>query len=127
MGKSSPKEMKPLVILLLCSTLVIARGSTGPLLNCYHEQEGSRYQECQMQKGYQTCFTKYDENQSVTMRGCSTKRPVFFVECENHTSGARNEQVCYCSFDFCNGSDFACRANICLCICTALIIAYIGK
>ena len=27
------------------------------------------------------------------MRGCSTKRPVFFVECENHASGAKNESV----------------------------------
>ena len=80
---------------------------------------------------YLDCFSSIINvsisDQVVTMRGCSTKRPVFFVECENHASGVKNEQVCYCSFDFCNGSDFACSADICLCICTALIIAHIGN
>ena len=53
----------------------------------------------------------YISDNVVTMRGCSTKRPVFFVECENHMSGLIQEQICYCSFDFCN---HASRADLCL-------------
>ena len=63
----------------------------------------------------------------ITLRGCSTKRPVYFFECENHMTGLKNEQVCYCSFDLCNRSVFACRASFCFCICASLLIIKIVR
>ena len=41
---------------------------------------------------------------AIARRGCSTKMPMFHVECENHVSGVRNEKFCYCSFQLCNGA-----------------------
>ena len=38
----------------------------------------------------------------VVARGCATKAPVFYVECENHQSKRNIEEFCYCSFNFCN-------------------------
>lgn len=38
----------------------------------------------------------------VVLRGCSSRRKMFHVECESHLSGLNNEQICYCSFDLCN-------------------------
>ena len=32
------------------------------MMQCYHETEGGKYQECEMQDGFQTCFTKYDQS-----------------------------------------------------------------
>ena len=40
--------------------------------------------------------------QEVVLRGCSSRRKMFHVECESHLSGLKNEQICYCSFDLCN-------------------------
>ena len=62
---------------------------------------------------YQTCW-RYDVIQRkyfsfsgnisglVVARGCATKAPVFYVECENHQSKRNIEEFCYCSFNFCN-------------------------
>jgi hypothetical protein len=41
----------------------------------------------------------------IVRRGCSTKMPMFHVECENHVSGTRNEKFCYCSYELCNRQD----------------------
>jgi hypothetical protein len=38
----------------------------------------------------------------IILRGCSSKRKMFHIECESHLSGTRNEQFCYCSYDLCN-------------------------
>ena len=64
-------------------------------------------------------------DQVITLRGCSTKRPVFFVECESHMSDLNYEQFCYCSFDLCNATVFGCTANVCLCICAFVMIIII--
>ena len=42
---------------------------------------------------------------AIVRRGCSTKMPMFHVECENHVSGTRNEKFCYCSYELCNRQD----------------------
>ena len=52
-------------------------------------------------------------------------RPLYFVECENHMSGLKTEQFCYCSFDLCNGTLLGCTVNACLCICAYLMIIII--
>ena len=78
-------------------------------MRCYSEKTGPKYQICDKSYGFQTCFTKYDaskfsysklsrfssnlwillENQ-VVLRGCSSKRKMFHIECESHLSGTRN-------------------------------------
>ena len=35
-------------------------------------------------------------------RGCATKRPMLYVECEAHKSKSVLEEFCYCSYDLCN-------------------------
>ena len=55
----------------------------------------------------------------VVARGCATKDPVYYVECENHQSKWRSEEFCYCSYNFCNGGRVTGR-NFCL-ICLSLI------
>ena len=35
-------------------------------------------------------------------RGCATKRPMLYVECEAHKSKNVLEEFCYCSYDLCN-------------------------
>jgi len=72
-------------------------------IRCYQQKKGSKFQECRKRDGFHTCFSKYDHNHNVILRGCSSKRKMFHVECENHLSGARNEQFCCCSYDLCNG------------------------
>ena len=41
----------------------------------------------------------------LVARGCSTKRPLFHIECENHKSGTKSEEFCYCSYDLCNSEE----------------------
>merc|ERR1712106_397210 len=71
-------------------------------LRCYSEPSGPKYQICDKSFGFQTCFTKYDDSQKIVLRGCSSKRKMFHIECESHLSGTRSEQFCYCSYDLCN-------------------------
>merc|ERR1712106_783130 len=71
-------------------------------LRCYSEPSGPKYQICDKSFGFQTCFTKYDHSQKIILRGCSSKRKMFHIECESHLSGNRNEQFCYCGYDLCN-------------------------
>eukprot|EP00092_Neocalanus_flemingeri_P052244 GFUD01061005.1.p1 GENE.GFUD01061005.1~~GFUD01061005.1.p1 ORF type:complete len:134 (+),score=14.79 GFUD01061005.1:242-643(+) len=73
-------------------------------MRCYSEKSGPKYQICDKSFGFQTCFTKYDDIKQVVLRGCSSKRKMFHVECESHLSGTRNEQFCYCSYDLCNNA-----------------------
>merc|ERR1719270_1166541 len=73
-------------------------------MRCYSEKTGPKYQICDKSFGFQTCFTKYDDKKQVVLRGCSSKRKMFHIECESHLSGTRNEQFCYCSYDLCNAS-----------------------
>jgi len=73
-------------------------------MRCYSEKTGPKYQICDKTVGFQTCFTKYDDKKQVVLRGCSSKRKMFHIECESHLSGTRNEQFCYCSYDLCNAS-----------------------
>merc|ERR1740137_89179 len=76
-------------------------------MRCYSEKTGPKYQICDKSFGFQTCFTKYDDRKKVVLRGCSSKRKMFHIECESHLSGTRNEQFCYCSYDLCNtGADY---------------------
>ena len=87
-------------------------------MKCYSDKEGMKFQQCKKKLGYRTCFTEYDKSKwfqymlryyfklftegQVLRRGCSTKMPMFHVECENHISGTRSEKFCYCSYDLCN-------------------------
>ena len=88
-------------------------------MRCYSEKTGPKYQICDNSFGFQTCFTKYDDSEKdeignildnvssfsgkqIVLRGCSSKRKMFHIECESHLSGTRNEQFCYCSYDLCN-------------------------
>ena len=40
----------------------------------------------------------------IVARGCSTKRPMLYVECEAHKSKNVLEEFCYCSYDLCNAT-----------------------
>ena len=87
-------------------------------LKCYTARSGDKYQFCSTKEGLQTCFTKFEMGEArlwrwcesegcdageVVGRGCSTKRPLYHVECEDHDSGpGRQELYCYCSFPLCN-------------------------
>merc|ERR550517_2287364 len=73
-------------------------------IHCYSDPQGGKLQQCEAKLGYRTCFTKLDIKGRVLTRGCSTKRPVFHVECENHVSGPQRERFCYCSHQLCNSS-----------------------
>ena len=78
-------------------------------MRCYSEKTGPKYQICDKSYGFQTCFTKYDDSKfyysklswffsnlwillenQVVLRGCSSKRKMFHIECESHLSGTRN-------------------------------------
>ena len=41
---------------------------------------------------------------NIVLRGCSSKRKMFHIQCESHLSGTRNEQFCYCGYDLCNAA-----------------------
>merc|ERR1740137_137414 len=71
-------------------------------MRCYSESSGPKYQICDKSFGFQTCFTKYDDSRKIVLRGCSSMRKMFHIECESHLSGTRNEQFCYCGYDLCN-------------------------
>lgn len=73
-----------------------------PDIHCFSDTGAVKLQLCEAKLGYRTCFTKLDPDGRVATRGCSTKRPVFHEECENHVSGARKERFCYCSSHLCN-------------------------
>jgi hypothetical protein len=40
----------------------------------------------------------------IVLRGCSSKRKMFHIQCESHLSGTRNEKFCYCGYDLCNAA-----------------------
>ena len=109
------------LILTILITIFYFRLQGKTSLLCYSEKTGPKYQICDNSFGFQTCFTKYDaskkdniidifENISsfsgkeIVLRGCSSKRKMFHIECESHLSGTRNEQFCYCGYDLCNGA-----------------------
>ena len=88
-------------------------------LLCYSEVAGPKRQICDTSFGFQTCFTKYNHSEhfldyfyivlmifssdhEIILRGCSSKRKMFHIECESHLSGTRSEQFCYCGYDLCN-------------------------
>jgi len=86
------------VLLMQCN----ARHGSGDDMKCYSERDGSKFQLCQKRLGYRTCFVQYDKDGGIVRRGCSTKMPMFHVECENHVSGVKSERFCYCSYHLCN-------------------------
>jgi len=73
-------------------------------IRCYGGKDGGKFQDCHIDFGFQTCFTKFENGVRVA-RGCSTKRPMLYVECEQHKSKNVLEEFCYCSYDLCNTSD----------------------
>merc|ERR1719411_1518588 len=85
-------------------TSVVTGGDSKTSMRCYSEKTGQKYQICNKSFGFQTCFTKYDDKHQVVLRGCSSKRKMFHIECESHLSGTRNEKFCYCSYDLCNST-----------------------
>ena len=63
-------------------------------------------------------------------RGCATKRPMLYVECEAHKSKNVLEEFCYCSFDLCNQSSikmFSCTLIILTAICQILYDGLLGR
>ena len=44
----------------------------------------------------------YVSESEIVLRGCSSNRKMFHVECESHLSGGSNIQFCYCGYDLCN-------------------------
>jgi len=107
-------SIKHIGILFLCSDIRLsqqkdiytvtgnARHGSVDDMKCYSEKDGSKFQLCQKRLGYRTCFVQYDKDGGIVRRGCSTKNPMFHVECENHVSGIKSEKFCYCSYHLCN-------------------------
>merc|ERR1711892_1087402 len=93
-------------------------------LLCYSEAAGPKRQICDASFGFQTCFTKYNHNHEIVLRGCSTKRKMFHIECESHLSGTRSQQFCYCGYDLCNGRNAAEGKSQLKVIETALLVIF---
>eukprot|EP00090_Calanus_glacialis_P007232 TRINITY_DN15683_c0_g1_i1.p1 TRINITY_DN15683_c0_g1~~TRINITY_DN15683_c0_g1_i1.p1 ORF type:complete len:121 (+),score=25.29 TRINITY_DN15683_c0_g1_i1:191-553(+) len=87
---------------LLTITLFI----TGSCVKCYIgvEQDGERWKACDLQRGFRTCYTKFDPFGEVIARGCSSKEKMFHEHCETHEMDEVVEKFCYCSFNWCNAS-----------------------
>jgi len=96
----------PCPLLALCLVLLLVSSVAGKqdpkMIKCYHESSGGKFQHCMKDDGFETCFSKFDHNHRLILRGCSSKRKMFHIECESHMSGTRKEQFCYCSYDLCN-------------------------
>ncbi|XP_023331707.1 uncharacterized protein LOC111703864 [Eurytemora carolleeae] len=73
-------------------------------LTCFSEAQGDKSKDCDKTRGFRTCFTRYDSNEKVTGRGCSTKKSSF-KECETHSYGEVTEKFCYCTEHHCNQSN----------------------
>lgn len=85
--------------------------SVSESLRCYAGKGGGKFQDCHPDFGYKTCFSKFENGKAMTnilmnskkyflektfwflfhcltgervARGCSTKRPMLYVECEAH-------------------------------------------
>jgi len=98
---------RPALLALFCAfALYEVESKQDPkLIKCYNERAGGKFQQCWRDDGFETCFTKFSpDRQHVMLRGCSSRKKMFFVECENHISENRVEEFCFCSYDFCNGS-----------------------
>ena len=135
--------------------------SVSESLRCYAGKGGGKFQDCHPDFGYKTCFSKFENGKAMTnilmnskkyflektfwflfhcltgervARGCSTKRPMLYVECEAHkrwgvqscfiscvvlceecednhdhwqyTTRSKHvlEEFCYCSYDLCNSA-----------------------
>jgi len=95
------------LIACLCAfALYEVAGKQDPkLIKCYNEKAGGKFQQCWKDDGFETCFTKFSpDRKHVMLRGCSSRKKMFFVECENHISENRVEEFCFCSYDFCNST-----------------------
>merc|ERR1712179_172315 len=98
------RDLRVTAVVSLVMFLTVSSKQDPKSIQCYHEVNGDKFQQCHKDDGFETCFSKYDHNRVVILRGCSSKKKMFHVECENHISGTRNEQFCYCSYDLCNSS-----------------------
>merc|ERR1712013_517514 len=100
----------------------LAMMESGLSLKCYSDREGLQWTRCDEQKGFLTCFTKYDQRGLVTARGCSTKDRILHIECENHVMGKTSEKFCYCRTFLCNTSSLqrTSQLSLLLVICFVL-------
>ena len=74
-------------------------------LKCYSSTSGVEMKRCQEEeRGFTSCFTKYDAAGLVTGRGCSDKgeQDLFEDDCETFQSKEKVETYCYCSYYLCN-------------------------
>merc|ERR1712106_842665 len=75
-------------------------------LKCYSNTQGTEMKRCQEERGYTSCFTKYDPGGVVTGRGCSDKGSDLMLEfeedCETFQSKEKTETYCYCPYYLCN-------------------------
>merc|ERR1719461_963377 len=73
-------------------------------LKCYSNTLGTEMKRCEEERGYTSCFTKYDPGGVVTGRGCSDKGSdeLFEEDCETFQSKEKVETYCYCPYYLCN-------------------------
>jgi len=83
--------------------------SPGLGLNCWtgleSEEDPARWKQCDLKRGFRTCYTKYDPLGQLAGRGCSSKEKLYREHCEVHEMDGLIEKFCYCSFNLCNTAD----------------------
>lgn len=95
------------IVVLLLTILGCSEIMTGGMvsqLKCYSNTLGTEMKRCQEERGYTSCFTKYDPGGVVTGRGCSDKGSddMFEEDCETFQSKEKTETYCYCPYYLCN-------------------------
>merc|ERR1719348_2282901 len=77
-------------------------------LNCWtgleSEEDPARWKQCDLKRGYRTCYTKFDPLGQMAGRGCSSKEKLYREHCEVHEMDGLIEKFCYCSFNLCNAT-----------------------
>merc|ERR1711994_479071 len=94
----------PPLLVLLINLLTPGSG-----LNCWTGLESvedpARWKQCDLKRGFRTCYTKYDPLGQLAGRGCSSKEKLYREHCEVHEMDGLIEKFCYCSFNLCNTAD----------------------
>merc|ERR1719322_158798 len=95
-------------------------------LNCWtgleSEEDPARWKQCDLKRGFRTCYTKYDPLGQLAGRGCSSKEKLYREHCEVHEMDGLIEKFCYCSFNLCNTAKSSIEKNVLLYILVFLIL-----
>merc|ERR1719389_913662 len=102
---------------LLCVVLMMSFLHRQSLcLNCWtgleSEADPARWKQCDLQRGFRTCYTKYDPLGQLAGRGCSSKEKLYREHCEVHEMDGLIEKFCYCSFNLCNTANNRIDKNV---------------